>query len=85
MSKPMFKCGHAQNGHLVNYKSGESRPCCVICDCTEIIDKPDLSNREARCCYCRAVKPSDSDGLPFFRHWPNREYDEYYCGCQGWN
>ena len=22
--------------------------------------------------------------LPFFRYRPEKEYDEYYCGCWGW-
>lgn len=23
--------------------------------------------------------------LPFFSHKPEREFDDFYCGCQGWN
>lgn len=23
--------------------------------------------------------------LAFFQHKPNEEYDEYYCGCYGWD
>jgi len=23
--------------------------------------------------------------LPFFKHKPDSDYDEYYCGCWGWD
>lgn len=32
----------------------------------------------------RAEAPSSFD-LPFFEHRPDREYDDYYCGCWGWS
>lgn len=31
-----------------------------------------------------AEAPSSTD-LPFFQHHPDREYDDYYCGCFGWS
>lgn len=32
----------------------------------------------------RSYAPSSLD-LPFFVHKPNEEYDEYFCGCMGWD
>lgn len=32
----------------------------------------------------RTEAPSSPD-LPFFRHRPDSQYDEYYCGCGGWH
>ena len=28
---------------------------------------------------------SSSTGLPFFELKPNAPFDEFYCGCHGWN
>lgn len=33
---------------------------------------------------CMAERPSSPE-LPFFMHRPDREYDEFYCGCWGWD
>jgi hypothetical protein len=32
----------------------------------------------------RSYAPS-SLKLPFFKHKPTEEYDEYFCGCMGWD
>ena len=32
----------------------------------------------------RSYAPS-SLKLPFFRHKPDEQYDEYFCGCMGWD
>ena len=32
----------------------------------------------------RSYAPSDLK-LPFFKHKPAEEYDEYFCGCMGWD
>lgn len=75
----MMKCGHTANA--VNSK-GE--PCCVICDCTEIQqNKPKIKHRKAKCIYCGRMLKSEWD-LAFFKH-TDTQYDEYYCGCQGWD
>ena len=34
--------------------------------------------------HCHCITDSDSN-LPFFNHKPNSEYDDYYCGCGGWD
>lgn len=83
MEKVMMKCGHASNAT----KNG--KPCCVICigltpDAEIVADTPDLTGRIARCSYCKKEAPS-SLGLAFFLHLPDREYDDYYCGCCGWD
>lgn len=31
-----------------------------------------------------AVAPS-SASLPFFKHQPEKEYDQHFCGCWGWD
>ena len=33
---------------------------------------------------CKCEMPS-SNKLAFFREHPEREYDEYFCGCMGWD
>lgn len=32
----------------------------------------------------RSRAPSSPD-LPFFKHQPSKQHDEYYCGCFGWD
>ena len=32
---------------------------------------------------CRCEQPSGQ--LPFFKHQPDKDYDEFYCGCHSWN
>lgn len=45
-------------------------------------DYPRGRNSDSR--YCNCVVPSDPT-LPFFHHMPDKDYDEYYCGCGGWD
>lgn len=33
---------------------------------------------------CKCEEPSSPD-LAFFSHKPDREHDEFYCGCFGWD
>lgn len=33
---------------------------------------------------CKCEEPS-SNKLPFFRTHEDREFDEFYCGCHGWD
>ena len=89
-NKTMMKCGHAANGYAV--VGGEKVPACVICAMgrpnepavTVDDNPPDLSQRQAKCSYCHCVKPSGGD-LAFFSHKPGREFDDFYCGCRGWD
>lgn len=51
-----------------------------------------VSNRQwrshsARCDWngkCDCERPSDVN-LPFFTYRPGQQYDEFYCGCAGWD
>lgn len=77
--KPLMKCGHSANA------TSNDKPICVICGCDELADfQPNLTGRKAKCSYCK--KEADSNvNLPFFEYKPDKEYDEYYCGCYGWD
>lgn len=75
----LLKCGHIAQG--VNSKN---MPVCIICDCCEIADKPDLKNRIAYCTDCHREAKS-SYALPFFKYNKSKNHDEYYCGCEGWD
>jgi hypothetical protein len=58
-------------------------------------DQPDLTGRLAFCSYragrggvvpkCHETGVPSRVGLAFFSHHPDREHDEYYCGCWGWD
>jgi len=87
--KPMMACGHRANAHGSKVVDGvrvEFPHACVICDCFTIADSPpDLTGRKARCSYCKKERDSTDKWLAFFGHRPNELYDEYYCGCRGWD
>lgn len=79
----MMKCGHRANA------TSDGKPCCVICAgitarYNEIADEPDLSNRKCICSQCKKVVPS-SEAVAFFKHRPDKEFDEHYDGCFGWD
>lgn len=80
-----MKCGHVAQG-----TDSSGKPICVICagitSDARIIDrsKTTFEGRTATCMYCRREFPSNPK-LPFFKHRPDRETDEYYCGCYGWD
>lgn len=93
---PMMDCGCAAQGI-----DGNGNPVCVvhaIVDGTKgriQTQAPDLEDRQARCGYdhgagCPKNKGRDSRvssamTLAFFKYQPDSEYDDYYCGCWGWN
>jgi len=84
MTRPLMKCGHSANGEDEN-----GNPVCVICagitpDAKIVADTPNLEGRTARCTYCGREAPS-STNLAFFEYRPDQPYDEYYCGCYGWD
>lgn len=79
-----MKCGHAANA-----TNSQGKPSCVICvgihpGAEEIDDTPDLNHRQAQCAYCRKTVASSTD-LAFFNYLPNKPFDDYYCGCKGWD
>jgi len=41
------------------------------------------SKREDRLCMCE--RESNAEKLPFFAYQPDKEFDEFYCGCHSWN
>lgn len=83
--KVIMKCGHSANATTRKEVNGEEIPCCVMCGCTTIDDKQmDLTNRKAKCFYCDNTTKSEL-GLAFFAHCPNKAFDNYYCGCEGWD
>lgn len=93
---PMMECGHSANANTTI--GNVLVPCCAICACdVPAAAQPDLSERTARCSYygkqgprrsggrtCTSEVPSDTRSA-FFAHHPEREHDEFYCGCWGWD
>ena len=84
--KVMMRCGHSANA-MKQVTADDEIPCCSICNCDEIDEnKPDLTNRKAKCSYgCESSITNSDFRLPFFKYRPNCKYDEYYCGCYGWD
>lgn len=76
-------------------------PACVICSCHEQVPTPDMTGRKARCGYfgkptrknecsickdiCRCERDSDPGQLAFFKHCPDKPFDDFYCGCHSWD
>ena len=84
----MMKCGHSANART---KSGD--PACAICagfdDKGLQVDENYVhpEGRKARCTYfqyCKTEVDSNTD-LAFFKAWADSEFDEFYCGCHGWD
>ena len=65
-----------------------------------VVPQPELSGRRARCAYygkptrrneceqCRDNCTHETDSsteLPFFASQPEKEFDEFYCGCHSWD
>ena len=87
--KYLMACGHV--AQAVDGKTG--KPGCVFCfpDPKSTIVKRTIENmtdglegRKARCAWCNKKVDSRWD-LAFFEYKPDKEYDEYYCGCGGWD
>lgn len=93
----LMKCGHVARA----YHSVTKKPFCPVCLCdAEMSEMPNLANRTARCYnfgheviskisrYSRFVCNTEcaSDlNLPFFKYQPDNKYDQFYCGCEGWD
>jgi hypothetical protein len=82
--KFIMACGHAPSG-----ADKEGCPICAIC--VGITAKAELRqtvsipiSRQAKCSHCGSYAPS-VENLAFYQYKPNEEYDEFYCGCAGWN
>ena len=80
--KYLMKCGCVSNATC------EGRPACAIHSCTEIereVQGTDgLEGRMSKCSDCRRTANSNWT-LPFFKYQPDKETDEHYCGCRGWD
>lgn len=89
MTKQLLKCGCYPNSKTGPNLDIDS---CVIHCCQEKAEvDPDeivkvLASREATCSYCqKRVSSSMFHSLAFFSHRAHHQYDEYYCGCRGWD
>lgn len=65
----MMACGHVENAveHLAD---GTTRPACAICAgidprAKQVVERPSLEGRQARCGSCKTTTPSDWE-LAFF-------------------
>ena len=78
-----MKCGHVVDKEHIKYD---------LCNCTTILrevqtDIDGLEGRKARCYQHKGGNPplvQSRWNLPFFNYRPDKETDEYYCGCWGW-
>mgnify|MGYP001624990801 CR=1 len=87
MKRYLMDCGHVAQG-----TTKDGKPICVICAPyagVKVVEELDTENagldgRKARCPYCGRITDSKWT-LPFFEYRPDKECDEYYCGCGGWD
>lgn len=100
MSSVLMKCGHSSNGVRASDKApvcvicirdgGPDDPATQV-----ETNPPDLSGRLMHCSYMRGRNgkpcaarenpiPSDPKAA-FFAHKPDEEFDQFYCGCWGWD
>lgn len=59
-------------------RTGRAATHCECRECAKAID------REINLGVCQCERPSSPD-LAFFQARPDREFDEFYCGCFGWD
>lgn len=78
----LMKCNCSNVGTYAN-KDNVMVPYCGLHRCFEVVPDPDLTNRVSFC-YCGKSTKSKID-IAFFKYRPEKEYDEYYCGCHGWD
>lgn len=95
-----MQCGHTANATMGNQPccaicitAGTSSK--ALEAVTRMMTKPSLEGRKARCSYgmqngqcLRNRKFTEIDStydLAFFKYKPEADYDEYYCGCFGWD
>lgn len=77
MENDCYMCAnfHSCNVHWSMYKNK---------GCADLTIDERLEGREARCGWCGKREPS-RPSLPFFWYREDKELDEYYCGCGGWD
>ena len=84
--KVIMRCGHSANS-TKQIAVDDEIPYCVICDCDEVymdIESFASQGRKAKCFYCDKIEDSRPT-LAFYKLRPDKPYDEYYCGCEGWD
>lgn len=84
MGKILMNCGHTSQG----YDSKTDQPVCIVCsNYQQATNLPDLTGREATCFYKFGCKNKEKSSfrLAFFKYDANNTYDEYYCGCKGFD
>jgi len=84
----LMKCGHVADAHDP-YGNQICALCLGINDGAdeiekECVEKIGLENRIAKCVYGDHETESKWE-LAGFKYCPYQKYDEYYCGCYGWN
>ena len=42
-------------------------------------------DRLCRCSQCSITYHLSNEMAPFFKARPDKEFDDYYCGCYGWD
>lgn len=108
MGNILMKCGCAAQGYRTE-KDGSHTYGCLVHQCYEQAEQPNLEGRTARCAYfgrtklnrryandecnygCRRQPKCECGSVPsridlaFFKYQPNKKYDEFYCGCMGWD
>lgn len=47
--------------------------------------KLNTAKRQADCIYGHHGAVDSDSSLPFFKRKPEKDKDEYYCGCHGWD
>lgn len=100
MNRPMLRCGHSANA-VDEKGNPSCAICCTKeidknppdlsarkARCTYFGSVPKGRNHESnydckrgQACLCE--RPSDTN-LPFF-HYTSKDFDEFYCGCWGWD
>lgn len=78
--------------HVANASTKDGNPVCAICGCTTVTKEIDVAQDptaglEGRMCECSECgkKRESKWTLPFFKYRPDKEYDESYDGCYGWD
>lgn len=84
----LMKCGHIANAHDP-YGNPVCSSCAGINEGADEIEKECFGNmglkgRFAKCVYGDSKTESKWE-LAGFKYCPYQEFDEYYCGCYGWN
>lgn len=87
----IMKCGCAANAKCDKFQGVEYKPakeCCLHHMCfEEAEEQPNIEGRFARCSYYRTCKTqvASNFNLAFFSYRPEKEFDDFFCGCKGWD